>query len=230
MQEQKDIKDWKENSYAEVFSGQALVSWHKWDVHLPLVFSSRRPEAQPLGANMLFLLAKIQIARNCGAFSIRPQSLCTPNLPPYSEFRHLQSPSDFRGHASVPFSNIQVQRKPLLSTRNPDSIRKLRHFLILYLSSLVHCFLCLCSYIPVSKIFLFPVAMVKAYLKRRNCSSEIHWPTKYSEHSWSVQSSAFKVTGRKSVVGKGDGQSTGTTYMDLDLVRTPAYQQNCCFC
>lgn len=191
MQKQKDVKDWKENCYAEVLSGQTLVSWHKWDVRLSLVFSSRRPEAQPLGANMFFLLAKIQIARNCGTFSIRPQSPCTPNLTPYSEFGHLQSPSAFRDHASVLFSVIQVQTKPLLSTGNRDSIRKLRLFLILYLLSPVCCFLCLYSYIPASKIFLFPVAMVKAYLKRRNCSSEIHWPTKYSEHSCSVQSSAF---------------------------------------
>jgi len=172
------VKDWNENCYAESSSGQTLVSCHKWDVCLPFFSSSGRPEAQPFGASMFFLLAEIQTARNCGTSFIELQSPCTPNLPPYSELGHLQPPSVFRDQAPIFFSNIQVWRKPLLSTGNPNSIRKLMQFLILYLSSLVHCFLYLYSYIPVSKIFLFPVAMVKACLKRKNYSSKIHWPTK----------------------------------------------------
>ena len=102
------MKDWKENCYAEVSSGQTLVSWHKWDVHLPFLSSSGRPEAEPFGASMFFLLAEIQIARNCGTSFIKLQSPCTPNLPPYSELGHLQPPLAFRDRAPILFSNVQV--------------------------------------------------------------------------------------------------------------------------
>lgn len=74
----------------------------------PFSLPNGRPEAQPFGASMFFLLAEIQIARNCGTSFLRLQSPCTPNLPPYSEFGHLQPPSAFRDHGPILFSNIQV--------------------------------------------------------------------------------------------------------------------------
>lgn len=168
---------WKTRRTAvEVNSGLTVVSWHGRDVHLPFFSSSRRPQAQPFGVNMFFLFTEIQIMRNYESSFIKLQ----PPVPLILSAlrRACTSPSAFIDHASILFSKTEVWRKPLLSTGNPDSIKKLMQFLIFYLLSLVHRFLYFNSYIPVSKIFLVPVAMVKACLKKKNYSSKIHWPTK----------------------------------------------------
>lgn len=135
MQEQKDMKDWKQNCMLKSLL-HTLASWHKWVYMSPFSPPSGGREFSAFWSQ--HVLSPCRDSHNCGNSFIKLQSPCTHNLPPYSELGHLQ-PSAFRDYAPVLFSNIQVCRKPLLSTGSLDSIRKLMQILILYLSSLVHC-------------------------------------------------------------------------------------------
>lgn len=129
MKEQNDMKDWKENCcWSHFWTDCGQLAWVGgtsplfllqqeatgsafWSQHvLSLYWDSNNQKLQ--------IFIKLQ----------PPEPLILPAL-----LRACTSPSAFIDHASILFSKIQVWRKPLLSTGNPDSIKKLRQFLIFYL-------------------------------------------------------------------------------------------------